>query len=500
MPSIQEIQSIVSHKGGKCLSKEYISDYSPLKWMCQKGHTWESALFIINQGGWCRQCLKDERVEEIRKEKLEELKAFAISKGGICLSETYKDSHHKINFLCANAHTFSQSKEHLKNGFWCKTCNRNAEVERIFSAIKSIVEKQGGKCLSSEYISTMSKMQWQCSKGHTWSALPKGILQGQWCAVCFHNKLKEINTRFTIAGLQQHAEKLGGKLLTKEYNYKQPVHWQCSKGHVWNAKASPVVNYNQWCKLCAIENSKLSIKEFQKIAESHGGKLLSEQYITINDKLKWQCSKGHIWEAVASNVKGGTWCRKCNTENSKLTIELFQNIAKERGGKLLSEKYIRINSKLKWQCSKGHTWEAKPDNIKKGSWCKICSIVNSRTPIEVFQEIAKKKGGKLLSTEFITIQTHLLWECAKGHTWKTTPATIKKGSWCPVCMDTKLSLQQLHPIAESRGGKLLSQKYINSKTPLQWQCSKGHKWMAASNNIKNGTWCGICSRNAHDTD
>jgi hypothetical protein len=49
--------------------------------------------------------------------------------------------------------------------------------------------------------------------------------------------------------------------------------------------------------------------------------------------------------------------------------------AEIRGGLCLSEQYINSKTKLKWQCSKGHVWEALPTNVKnKGSWCPICAI------------------------------------------------------------------------------------------------------------------------------
>jgi len=53
----------------------------------------------------------------------------------------------------------------------------------------------------------------------------------------------------------------------------------------------------------------------------------------------------------------------------KLTIEEMQRIAESRGGKCLSEKYINNRTKLKWQCEKGHIWEAAP----RRSWCPYCS-------------------------------------------------------------------------------------------------------------------------------
>lgn len=40
----------------------------------------------------------------------------------------------------------------------------------------------------------------------------------------------------------------------------------------------------------------------QKIAESKGGKCLSEKYVINNSKLKWQCKEGQIWDAVPDSI------------------------------------------------------------------------------------------------------------------------------------------------------------------------------------------------------
>ena len=56
---------------------------------------------------------------------------------------------------------------------------------------------------------------------------------------------------------------------------------------------------------------KYRIEDMQKLAISRSGRCLSKNYINTNTKLKWQCKKGHIWEAIPSNIKKGTWCPKC---------------------------------------------------------------------------------------------------------------------------------------------------------------------------------------------
>ena len=115
-----------------------------------------------------------------------------------------------------------------------------------------------------------------------------------------------------------------------------------------------------------------SLNELKKVVKEKNGKLLSKTYFGSRTKLKFQCQKGHTWEALPYSVQSGRWCLDCSNRK-KLTIEEMQEIAKKRKGRCLSTKYINQNTKLKWECEKGHTWEAAPNNVKnRGQWCPIC--------------------------------------------------------------------------------------------------------------------------------
>ncbi|UCG68447.1 MAG: hypothetical protein JSV09_11615, partial [Thermoplasmata archaeon] len=190
---------------------------------------------------------------------------------------------------------------------------------------------------------------------------------------------------------------------------------------------------------------RLTIEEMQDIAKSRGGKCLSKKYINSLTKLKWMCGEGHVWEAIPSSIKQGTWCPVCNNakkgEVLKSTIEEMQDIAKSRGGKCLSKNYMNSWTKLKWRCKEGHIWEATPNSIKRGSWCSLCKYNKirdiRRLTIKEVQKIAKKRGGKCLSNEYVNIRTKLKWKCKEGHIWEAPTINVKRGSWCPICRSIK---------------------------------------------------------------
>lgn len=103
----------------------------------------------------------------------------------------------------------------------------------------------------------------------------------------------------------------------------------------------------------------------QNLAAHKGGKCLSKEYINNQTPLKWKCKEGHIWNVKSNSITSGSWCAKCSHNKHKTPIEEFQRIAESRGGKLLSKKHINGLKKLKFQCAKGHVWMTSVKN-KKG--------------------------------------------------------------------------------------------------------------------------------------
>jgi len=293
--------------------------------------------------------------------------------------------------------------------------------------------------------------------------------------------------------MQEIAALRGGKCLSKNYKGSlTKLIWRCEKGHIWDMTPA-IVNQGGWCRQCnAAKRQRLNLEEMQKIAENKGGRCISDNYLNCTTKLEWQCKEGHIWKTQPAYVKQGTWCPYCGG-TKKATIEKMQEIAQSRGGKCLSKEYINNRTKLKWQCSQKHIWEARPGDVQQGAWCPYCAGVAKPT-IEEIKEMAEKVGGKCLSTDYTNTNTKLKWQCHLGHMWYSTPHSMIAGAWCPYCYgNVKLTIEDMYELAASKGGKCISEKYINKETHLTWQCKNGHTWKATPGSIKNqGTWCPVC--------
>lgn len=115
------------------------------------------------------------------------------------------------------------------------------------------------------------------------------------------------------------------------------------------------------------------LEKIQSLVHHRGGLCLSYRIESQNQKLLWQCAKGHQWRASSTSILyAKSWCPVC-AGNHVLTIGEMGVIARSRGGKCLSKTYINSKTKLQWQCSEGHRWNATPFSIKiRNSWCPIC--------------------------------------------------------------------------------------------------------------------------------
>lgn len=250
------------------------------------------------------------------------------------------------------------------------------------------------------------------------------------------------------------------------------------------------------------------LEYLKKLGKSFGGDCLSENYTQLSDKYLWICSEGHKWEANAQNVKSlRRWCPVCGKNRSalnrrKFSLQDMQEVAMKNEGKCLSNEYHGIDKYYKWECKEGHTWSATFHKVKNGkNWCPTCAIINRakkriKYSIEDLKKFALNKDGFCLSESFINIKSKYLWQCKNGHKWFATGDNILNNQrWCPECANNFIgNIEEMNKIAFQRGGRCLSNKYINSKTKIIWECSEKHVWDAIPSLIKRGAWCPECGQ------
>ncbi|MBW2995407.1 zinc-ribbon domain-containing protein [Candidatus Woesearchaeota archaeon] len=501
--TIDDFKKIAIVHGGKCLSEKYLNSSTKLKFRCEDGHVWESAPSKIIQGRWCPICSTgiSERIcrkyfEIIFKEEfpkkyprwLKNAQGNQMELDGYCKKLKLAFEYHGVQ------HFKTVKKWHKKKSL--NQQRKDDELKRKLCGQRGIALIEVPHTIHYE---NMAEYILQKCKSYPHINVPKIRKKIDY-------RLFDVYSPHLMKEMQAIARERGGKCLSKGYiSTHTKLEWQCSKGHIWRATPSKI-KMGKWCPKCYDlkrgGSQRLSIDEMQAIARERGGKCLSKVYINAITKLEWKCAKGHIWEAIPASIKVGRWCPICAIKKvadlKRLPIEKMHELAKAKGGECLSDVYINSQTKIKWKCNKGHIWNATPSDIKNGNWCPFCS--GRRQTIKDMHKIAKIRGGNCISKKYLGTHKKHKWVCDMGHVWEATPANIKRGTWCPICSKMKkgsfqkLTIEEMFLIAENRGGKCISKEYINVKTKLKWQCSKGHEWYAIPDNIKRGRWCPVCAK------
>jgi hypothetical protein len=298
--------------------------------------------------------------------------------------------------------------------------------------------------------------------------------------------------KYTTADLHKFAFDNQGTLLSEEYDKADTEYtWSCKNGHVFNktwAKYTKV--FRGFCQQCL----KPTIEKLQKVAEERGGKCLSNTYLGSDNKYEWECENGHQWFASWTNIgyKNATWCNQCS--RGIWDFPKFQKIAIERGGKCVELlKGNGLRGIYMWECEDGHRWTTAGGNVVTNkTWCAQCQKLSLEDCIEE----ADKRGGKCLESVYINKRELMEWECEKGHRFKLRLGAVRNNErWCKKCSDDRKRhpIFIAQELAKQKGGELLSTEYINLDTPMKWKCEKGHVWEVAMRSMKQrNTWCPNC--------
>lgn len=589
--SLQAFKDIARKKGGKCTSKSYQNIFAKLSFVCAKGHPWTTSGQSIIGGSWCPECAEHSstKLKSIKNQRkyTAKIKEIIGSKSGKLISPSLVTSSvEKIVINCEVHGQFTSTPNTILDGAWCRQCGleSSARLRRTpFAKVLEIIKAKNGtiKTTEAEYLaSSKVKIRFVCENGHECAIPYKYLARKNWCRRCaidINNQAKRTDIN-VLKALARHRK---GALISKEYiNNSTPLIWSCGK-HTWEASAGSVMgSKNQpgtWCPVCKHSRSEelcrlyleamlgskfLKVRpkwlqgkkgypleldgysEELKIAFEHQGshhyisnradfnsplkqvqshdeikrRVLKERGIQLIEipELHSRLPQSKLFSFLKSELTKRGYGKQIRiksdseidmssmwTRTDEKYLRLAHEIAKERGGKCLSTVYISSQSPMLWQCRKKHVpWEASLQSVKnKKSWCPECAG-NKKLDngLEQAHELAKKNGGLCLSKKYVNARENLIWKCANGHpTWIAPLDRIKSGKWCRHCRNEETARKNrgtiggMREIAKKRGGKCLSTEYVNSQSLLLWECKEGHSWEAAPNNVKNGTWCKICS-------
>ncbi len=447
---LEAMQEIAISNGGLCLSAEYKNTDSKLLWQCKEGHQWQSTPYRIKNGAWCAICRKKSNGEK-RRTKISFYKELAKQKQGKCISENVSNAHEKLLWECDEGHQWYAEGNSMKNGTWCPKCSskeRGIKSRNSIEEVNKVAIKRGGQCLSKSYTNAHVKLDWKCSNNHKWKATYHDVQQGNWCPICS----------------QGFGERVCREFFEKIF------------------KTSFIKTYPDW--LLTPNKNQMELdgySELLKIAFEHQG---SQHYKLVK---RFYNEEEFLKRKEYDKLKRDL----CYANDVKL-IEIPEIPTLTKVNKLQD---LIINLCVQ-----------KDIEIPKEALEKKIEITHAYSPdinehLNRLKDIATKKGGQCLSTEYLGMKIKLLFKCSCGYEWKAMPYSILSGTWCPKCanveagLNRRLKLDDIKDYAKAKGGKCLSESYTNSGNKLLWQCEKGHEWEATQENVmhkNNPTWCPKC--------
>ncbi|WP_233867029.1 hypothetical protein [Paraburkholderia adhaesiva] len=376
---LARLQAAARDKGGRCLSTEYAGRAATYELECAHGHRWQTKGEIILNGHWCPRCRSLQQGEKFRRpDGLQQLRAAAAIRGGVCLDDRYTGRMSRYRFRCAAGHEWQSFAGTVLDGGWCTQC-RQAEADvGALERLRVAAAALGWRCLSGTW-QGYGSYEFECASGHQFQRNATALLYHGEHARCEVCEGEVIRDRWLATVAARSGELLNGPFMGLAGRYRL----RCAVGHEWETTGE-AIRKGQWCPECGREKSARcniladGLARLQAIAQQHHGRCLATEYMRSRDRYGFECSQGHRWEASGQMVVSGHWCPQCAGLARRLTLEAMQALAAERGGLCLSTQYLGAHVKLTWQCHWGHVWEATPSNVKsRGQWCRNCAILRS---------------------------------------------------------------------------------------------------------------------------
>lgn len=178
---------------------------------------------------------------------------------------------------------------------------------------------------------------------------------------------------------------------------------------------------------------------------------------------------------------------------------LFSDVKKyfnDSGYELVTgeSEYKNSENKIEYICPKHGIMTTTFASFKRGARCRECATDKHRTSYDTVKREIESKGYKLLEDKYVNATTKLLCLCPKHGEFKITYSSIKTGYGCQKCgiEKNKIPYEVFKNYVESIGYKLLDKEYKRSDKKILCLCPKHGEFEITYSNLKKGSGCRNC--------
>ena len=122
--------------------------------------------------------------------------------------------------------------------------------------------------------------------------------------------------------------------------------------------------------------------------------LLEERYIGIDSSLKYKCVCNEISKISFYSFKNGVRCQNC-AGNKKYTYEYITKYFREQGCELLEKEYINNETVMKYKCKCGNNSQITFGSFKMGHSCKICGYIKQENSSTMYKDYKLPSGNNI---------------------------------------------------------------------------------------------------------
>lgn len=313
----------------------------------------------------------------------------------------------------------------------------------------------------------------------------------------------------------------GGKYISGEYKDRDSVLTiRCPRcGKKVDKRAQDIVRTPVGCDLCrhdAIVATVLgrndNISTARALAEARGGRCLSPgPVVRAADRLAWECSLGHRWEAQLSSVKNlGTWCPYCRTSVGENMVRILLEGAFGKpfprqfpaflGGMELDgycaelalafehhgvQHYRHV---LRFQKSREEFQRQQERDERKERLCREHSIALLVIPHEVTDKGLKETREWL---------SDALDRLGVSPPKDLCTVEVDEGKIYDATRDPRH--QEFLDVLGRRGGGFPRGDFRGRNRKLTITCREGHRWNTTAALVVKGHWCPTCAGLARKT-
>lgn len=259
---------------------------------------------------------------------------------------------------------------------------------------------------------------------------------------------------------------------------------------------------------------KFAIEQIEKFVKGNSDcKLLDEEYVNQDTKMKFQCKCGNIFETTFSRFKNKNK-RQCSECGKKSRIKKRRKPHKEfckQIYELVGNEYL-VLGEYKNNCTKvlmkhnkcEHSYEVTPGNFLRGKKCPNCFGTPKKDTEQFKKEVFKKWGNeyKVLGQYKSNNLKILVEHTGCRFKWLTLPRHLLEGHGCPKCSnnikkDIEIFKKELSKINKNI---VVLGEYENVDTPIKVRCLiDGYEWKATPHNLLKGSKCPRCSKHERYT-